>query len=83
VNLTLHVWRQPARGSEGKFVQYDARDISPDASFLEMLDVVNEGLIKKGEDAIAFGWVIVAAFDLAVHYVGLLFGEVEILGELG
>lgn len=54
MNLTLHVWRQPARNAEGRFVTYEARDISPDASFLEMLDVVNEALIEKGEEAIHF-----------------------------
>jgi succinate dehydrogenase / fumarate reductase, iron-sulfur subunit len=54
VNLTLHVWRQAARGAEGKFVTYTANDISPEASFLEMLDVVNENLITKGEEAIHF-----------------------------
>ena len=54
MNLTLHVWRQAARDAEGRFVTYEARDISPDASFLEMLDVVNEGLIEKGEEAIHF-----------------------------
>jgi succinate dehydrogenase / fumarate reductase iron-sulfur subunit len=54
VNLTLHVWRQKSAAADGAFVQYEARDISPDASFLEMLDVVNEGLIDKGEEAIHF-----------------------------
>jgi succinate dehydrogenase iron-sulfur subunit len=54
VNLTLHVWRQPSAGAEGRMVQYDAPDISPDMSFLEMLDVVNERLIGRGEDPIAF-----------------------------
>jgi len=54
MNLTLHVWRQPARSEDGKFVTYQAVDISPDASFLEMLDVVNEALIAKGEDPIHF-----------------------------
>jgi len=54
LNLTLHVWRQKDARSEGRFVTYDAKDISPDMSFLEMLDVVNERLIKKGEDPIAF-----------------------------
>jgi succinate dehydrogenase / fumarate reductase iron-sulfur subunit len=54
MNLTLHVWRQKSRGDEGRFVTYDARDISPDMSFLEMLDVVNEGLIGRGEEPIAF-----------------------------
>jgi succinate dehydrogenase / fumarate reductase iron-sulfur subunit len=46
VNLTLHVWRQKSRAAEGAFVTYEAADISPDASFLEMLDIVNEGLIE-------------------------------------
>ncbi len=54
MNFTLHVWRQKNRDAEGRFVTYQARDISPDASFLEMLDVVNAGLIRKGEDPIAF-----------------------------
>ncbi len=54
MNLTLHVWRQKNRGSEGRFVTYAAREISPDMSFLEMLDVVNEGLIAKGDEPIAF-----------------------------
>jgi succinate dehydrogenase / fumarate reductase iron-sulfur subunit len=54
LNLTLHVWRQKNAKCDGKFVEYPAKDISPDMSFLEMLDVVNEGLIRKGEDPITF-----------------------------
>jgi succinate dehydrogenase iron-sulfur subunit len=54
MNLTLHVWRQKSRADEGRFVTYEAKGISPDMSFLEMLDVVNEGLIGKGEEPIAF-----------------------------
>ncbi|HEY1013393.1 MAG TPA: succinate dehydrogenase/fumarate reductase iron-sulfur subunit [Herpetosiphonaceae bacterium] len=54
MNLTLHVWRQAGPNAEGKIVKYDARDVSPNMSFLEMLDVVNEGLIERGEDPIAF-----------------------------
>src|SRR5207245_184959 len=54
VKLTLHVWRQKDRKAEGRFVTYDAPDVSPDMSFLEMLDVVNERLTAKGEDPIAF-----------------------------
>ena len=54
LNLTLHVWRQKNAKSEGRFVTYAAGDISPDMSFLEMLDVVNEELTHKGEDPIAF-----------------------------
>ena len=54
INLTLNVWRQKNRQAEGRFVTYEARDISTDMSFLEMLDVVNEGLIAQGEEPIAF-----------------------------
>ena len=54
MNLTLHVWRQASGQAAGKFVTYPAPGISPDMSFLEMLDVVNERLIGKGEDPIAF-----------------------------
>src|ERR671932_331267 len=54
MDLTLHVWRQKNAKAEGRMVRYDARDISPDMSFLEMLDVVNEELILKGEEPIAF-----------------------------
>jgi len=54
MNLTLHVWRQPGPRDAGRFVTYQARDVSSDMSFLEMLDVVNEGLILKGEEPIAF-----------------------------
>jgi succinate dehydrogenase / fumarate reductase iron-sulfur subunit len=54
MNLTLHVWRQPGPDVEGSFVQYAATDVSPEMSFLEMLDVVNETLIAKGDMPIAF-----------------------------
>jgi succinate dehydrogenase / fumarate reductase iron-sulfur subunit len=54
MNLTLQVWRQKNAKAEGKFVTYVAKDVSPDMSFLEMLDVVNEGLVLKGDDPIAF-----------------------------
>lgn len=54
MNLTLKVWRQKDRQSTGHFETYEARDVSPDMSFLEMLDVVNEGLLEKGQEAIAF-----------------------------
>ena len=54
MNLTLQVWRQKDAGSEGGFVTYRATDISEHMSFLEMLDVVNEGLIERGEEPIAF-----------------------------
>jgi succinate dehydrogenase / fumarate reductase iron-sulfur subunit len=54
VNLTLHVWRQKGPGDRGGFVTYAARDISPDMSFLEMLDVVNEEIALAGGEPIAF-----------------------------
>ncbi len=55
MDITLHVWRQ-APGQEGRMVTYvdEAKGISPEMSFLEMLDIVNERLIAKGEDPIAF-----------------------------
>ncbi len=54
LNLTLHVWRQKGPKSSGGFVKYPAQGIDDHMSFLEMLDVVNEGLIEKGEEPIAF-----------------------------
>jgi succinate dehydrogenase / fumarate reductase iron-sulfur subunit len=54
MNLKLLVWRQAGPKSPGKMVPYAADDVSPDMSFLEMLDVVNERLITRGEDPIAF-----------------------------
>lgn len=54
MNLTLYVWRQKNSSDKGRMVRYDAKDISPDMSFLEMLDVVNEGLIANNEEPIAF-----------------------------
>ncbi|WP_299250066.1 succinate dehydrogenase/fumarate reductase iron-sulfur subunit [uncultured Cytophaga sp.] len=54
MNLTLKVWRQKDAKSTGKLENYEAKDISPDMSFLEMIDVVNESLIKKGVEPIAF-----------------------------
>ncbi len=54
MNLTLRVWRQKSAADPGRFETYEARDISPDLSFLEMLDVVNEQLTKQGQEPIAF-----------------------------
>lgn len=54
LNLKLHVWRQKDAKSAGAFVVYEANDISEHMSFLEMLDVVNERLLEKGEAPIAF-----------------------------
>ena len=54
MKLQLVVWRQPGPSAPGKFVTYEARDVSPDMSFLEMLDMVNEELTMRGEVPIAF-----------------------------
>ena len=54
MRLHLKVWRQKNASVDGRFEEYEANDVSPDMSFLEMLDVVNEDLIRRGEDAIAF-----------------------------
>jgi succinate dehydrogenase / fumarate reductase iron-sulfur subunit len=54
MKLKLRIWRQAGPSAAGTLVDYTAGDVSPDMSFLEMLDVVNEELIKKGQDAIAF-----------------------------
>jgi len=54
MDLRLRVWRQAGPAERGRLVNYDAPGISPDMSFLEMLDVVNERLMEKGEEPIAF-----------------------------
>ena len=54
MRLTLKIWRQAKSTAAGRLVDYVAEHVSPDMSFLEMLDVVNEGLTKKGEESIAF-----------------------------
>ncbi len=54
MNFTLEIWRQKNREDKGGFVTYTVTDISPDASLLEMLDVLNDNLVKKGEEPIAF-----------------------------
>ena len=54
MNLKLKVWRQGGSFGDGRMVPYDAADVSPDMSFLEMLDVVNERLIAAGEPPIVF-----------------------------
>lgn len=54
MDLTLHVWRQKGPQDKGKLETYPAKNVSPDMSFLEMLDEVNDGLIREGKDPIAF-----------------------------
>jgi succinate dehydrogenase / fumarate reductase, iron-sulfur subunit len=54
MNLILHVWRQKGPKEPGKLEQYEAKNVSPDQSFLEMLDEVNDNLIKTGKEPIVF-----------------------------
>ncbi|MEH6536692.1 MAG: succinate dehydrogenase/fumarate reductase iron-sulfur subunit [Psychroserpens sp.] len=54
MNLTLKIWRQKNANDKGSLVDYKVNDISPDMSFLEMLDVLNEQLINKGDVPVAF-----------------------------
>lgn len=54
MNLTLKIWRQSGPEDKGKMVTYRVTDVNPDMSFLEMLDVLNEDLIARGEDPVAF-----------------------------
>jgi len=54
MNFRLKIWRQPNAKTPGKLVEYEARDISPHTSFLEMLDILNEQLLGRDEEPIAF-----------------------------
>jgi len=54
MNLKLKIWRQEGPNDQGRMVDYQANNVSEDMSFLEMLDVLNEELIEKGDDPIAF-----------------------------
>jgi succinate dehydrogenase / fumarate reductase iron-sulfur subunit len=54
MNLTLKIWRQKGANDKGKIVDYSMSEVSPDMSFLEMLDVLNQDLIEKGEEPVAF-----------------------------
>jgi succinate dehydrogenase / fumarate reductase iron-sulfur subunit len=54
MKLTLHIWRQPSSAAKGRMVRYDAPNVNQDMSFLEMLDVLNEDLIARGEEPVAF-----------------------------
>ncbi|GAA3300369.1 MULTISPECIES: succinate dehydrogenase/fumarate reductase iron-sulfur subunit [Dactylosporangium] len=54
MDIKLRVWRQTGPSDKGKMVSYEVKDVSPDASFLEMLDVLNERLILEGDEPIAF-----------------------------
>jgi len=54
MKFTLKIWRQKNQNDPGRFVTYEVENISPDASFLEMLDVLNDTLVRSGEDPVAF-----------------------------
>ena len=54
MNLTLKVWRQASASDQGKMVEYKLSGISPDMSFLEMMDVLNDKIIREGGDPVAF-----------------------------
>jgi len=54
MNLTLKIWRQESPEAKGRFEKYEIAEISPDSSFLEMMDLLNEQLIKEGKDPVAF-----------------------------
>src|SRR5579883_2415095 len=54
MKLILHIWRQRSSAEKGRMVRYDVPNVNQDMSFLEMLDVLNEDLIARGEDPVAF-----------------------------
>jgi succinate dehydrogenase / fumarate reductase iron-sulfur subunit len=54
VNLTLRIWRQPGPAAKGRMVVYPLTGVAPDASFLELLDLVNEDLVRRGAEPVAF-----------------------------
>src|SRR5688572_21743446 len=54
MNLTLRIWRQKSPADRGRLIAYPMADVNPDTSFLEMLDVLNEQLIARGEEPVAF-----------------------------
>jgi succinate dehydrogenase / fumarate reductase iron-sulfur subunit len=54
MRMVLNIWRQPGPGAPGRLVRYELPDVSPDMSFLEMLDVLNERLTERGEEPVAF-----------------------------
>ena len=56
MTLKLSVWRQPNRNAPGKMVDYTVKNVSPDMSFLEVLDILNEDLVRQGREPIAFDY---------------------------
>ena len=57
MNFKLRVWRQKVDEPKGRMVDYEARDISPDASFLEMLDIVNDELVFRSTATVSYTWL--------------------------
>ncbi len=57
INIKVKVWRQRGPKVKGKFVTYELKNISQGSSFLEMLDILNEQLINKGEEPVVFDHV--------------------------
>jgi succinate dehydrogenase / fumarate reductase iron-sulfur subunit len=54
MNVKVRVWRQKGPNDTGRFVEYEARDVNPNMSFLEILDVINEDITRRGEEPVAF-----------------------------
>ena len=54
MRIKLRIWRQKNRNSKGRLVEYELSNVTPDMSFLEMLDLLNLELARKGEDTVAF-----------------------------
>ena len=71
MKLKLRIWRQAGPNAPGRLVDYAADDVSTDMSFLEMLDVVNEGLVKQGQDASKAMLVAAQSGDTAGYQASL------------
>jgi succinate dehydrogenase / fumarate reductase iron-sulfur subunit len=54
MDFKLKIWRQKNRDDRGRFIAYEVKNVAPDASFLEVLDILNVDLVKKGEEPVAF-----------------------------
>lgn len=71
MNLTLKIWRQKNAKAKGQLVEYKIKGISPDSSFFEMLDNLNQELIEKGEEPVAFDKIIQAGGYVSVNTGGV------------
>ena len=72
MNLNLKIWRQNSKEEKGKIVDYPIADVSEHMSFLEMLDVLNEELIAKGEEPIAFDLIAEREYVACVHCTSMV-----------